>query len=114
MRDVVLMRTRPGLSLEETSGGNYTDELVVPLAGKGMAFTRRFAWADVKVGAKKVRFINTHLEAFGSDHALAQTKELLAGPADQNGTTTIIACDCNSDPLYSRSRTAWSTGHRTT
>ena len=102
MRDVVLMRSRPGLTLVGTGGGNYDDELVVPLAGKGMAFTRGFAWADVKVGAKKVRFINTHLEAFGSDHALAQAKELLAGPADEEGTTTIIACDCNSDPLDSR------------
>jgi endonuclease/exonuclease/phosphatase family metal-dependent hydrolase len=102
MRDVVLMRSRPGLTLVGTGGGNYDDELVVPLAGKGMAFTRGFAWADVKVGAKKVRFINTHLEAFGSDHALAQAKELLTGPADEEGTTTIIACDCNSDPLDSR------------
>jgi endonuclease/exonuclease/phosphatase family metal-dependent hydrolase len=102
MRDVVLMRSRPGLTLVGTGGGNYDDELVVPLAGKGMAFTRGFAWADVKIGAKKVRFINTHLEAFGSDHALAQAKELLAGPADEEGTTTIIACDCNSDPLDSR------------
>jgi endonuclease/exonuclease/phosphatase family metal-dependent hydrolase len=102
MRDVVLMRSRPGLTLVGTGGGNYDDELVVPLAGNGMAFTRGFAWADVKVGAKKVRFINTHLEAFGSDHALAQAKELLAGPADEEGTTTIIACDCNSDPLDSR------------
>jgi endonuclease/exonuclease/phosphatase family metal-dependent hydrolase len=102
MRDVVLMRSRPGLPLVGTGGGNYDDELVVPLAGKGMAFTRGFAWADVKVGAKKVRFINTHLEAFGSDHALAQAKELLAGPASEEGTTTIIACDCNSDPLDSR------------
>jgi endonuclease/exonuclease/phosphatase family metal-dependent hydrolase len=102
IRDVVLMRSRPGLTLVGTGGGNYDDELVVPLAGKGMAFTRGFAWADVKVGAKKVRFINTHLEAFGSDHALAQAKELLAGPADEEGMTTIIACDCNSDPLDSR------------
>jgi hypothetical protein len=102
MRDVVLMRNRPGLTLSDTGGGNYADELVVPLAGKAMEFTRGFAWADVKVGAKKVRFINTHLEAFGSDHALAQVQELLAGPADEEGTTTIIACDCNSDPLDSR------------
>jgi endonuclease/exonuclease/phosphatase family metal-dependent hydrolase len=102
MRDVVLIRNRAGLIVTGTGGGNYTDELVVPLAGKGMEFTRGFAWADLRVGAKKVRFINTHLEAFGSDHALAQAKELLAGPADQRGTTTIIACDCNSDPLDSR------------
>jgi hypothetical protein len=102
MRDVVLMRERPGLSLSDTGGDNYADELVVPLAGKAMRFTRGYAWADVKVGAKKVRFINTHLEAFGSDHALAQAKELLTGPADEEGTTTIIACDCNSDPLDSR------------
>ena len=102
MRDVVLMRNRPGLTLTGTGGGNYADELVVPLAGRGMAFTRGFAWADVKVGAKKVRFIDTHLEAFGSDHALAQASELLAGPAAKTGTTTIIACDCNSDPLDGR------------
>ncbi|MFL6133776.1 MAG: endonuclease/exonuclease/phosphatase family protein [Nocardioidaceae bacterium] len=102
MRDVVLMRNRPGLTLSDTGGGNFADELVVPLAGKAMTFTRGFAWADVKVGAKKVRFINTHLEAFGSDHALAQAKELLAGPADEQGMTTIIACDCNSDPLDGR------------
>jgi hypothetical protein len=52
------------------------------------------------VGSKEVRFINTHLEAFSSDLAFAQASELLAGPAAHDGTT-IIVCDCNSDPLNS-------------
>ena len=103
MRDVVLMKVRDGLSLVDSGGGHYSlaNTLVIPLAGKNMVFTRGFAWADVKVGAKKVRFIDTHLEAFGSNFALGQAQELLAGPASREGTTTIIACDCNSDPLNS-------------
>ncbi len=101
MRDVILMRVRDGLTLVGTGGGHYSaaNTLSIPLAGKNMVFTRGYAWADVKVGAKKVRFIGTHLEAFGSNFALGQARELLTGPAARPGTTTIIGCDCNSDPL---------------
>jgi hypothetical protein len=45
--------------------------------------------------------VNTHLEAFSSDLALAQASELLeAAPARDR--TTIFVCDCNSDPLNSK------------
>ena len=48
--------------------------------------------------ARSFRFVNTHLEAFSSLVALGQAQELLteAPAADR---TTVIACDCNSDPL---------------
>ena len=45
------------------------------------------------------RFVNTHLEAFSSDLALFQAQELMAGPVAGSPGTTIIVCDCNSDPL---------------
>ncbi len=101
MRDAILVKARADLSVTATGGGHYSlaNTLKIPIAGKDMVFTRGYAWADLKVGAKKVRFIATHLEAFGSNFALGQAKELVAGPAGKRGTTTIIGCDCNSDPL---------------
>lgn len=107
MRDVVLMKDRRGLSLLRTGAGHYSpaSTLSLTIAGLTLSFQRGFAWADVRVGSRHdgrvVRFIDTHLEAFGSNFALAQAQELLAGPASARGRTTIIACDCNSDPLNS-------------
>ena len=103
MRDAVLVNADADVSVVGRGGGSYSPEntLVVPLAGRNMVFTRGYAWVDLKVGAKKVRFIATHLEAFGSNFALGQAQELVAGPASKPGTTTIIGCDCNSDPLNS-------------
>jgi endonuclease/exonuclease/phosphatase family metal-dependent hydrolase len=99
MHDVILKRDDSDVDVVRTGSGQYDRRLSVGVAGIAMDFIRGYNWADVKVGPKKVRFINTHFEAFGSDHALAQAEELLAGPADVRGTTTVIACDCNSDPL---------------
>lgn len=101
MRDAILVNAGSDVAVVDTGGGHYSpaNTLTVPLAGKSMVFTRGYAWADLKVGAKKVRFIDTHLEAFGSNFALGQAKELVAGPASKPGTTVVIGCDCNSDPL---------------
>ena len=41
-------------------------------------FDRGYQWVDVRAGAKSFRFVNTHLEAFSSDLALAQASEMLA------------------------------------
>src|SRR5205085_894025 len=53
---------------------------------------------DAPRDGKRFRFLNTHLEAFSSDIASAQLDELLTGPGSHPGTT-ILVCDCNSDPL---------------
>jgi endonuclease/exonuclease/phosphatase family metal-dependent hydrolase len=64
------------------------------------SFIRGFTWADAKLGGKRFRFIDTHLESETSTVALAQAKELLAGPVKKAGRqSVIVACDCNSDPL---------------
>jgi endonuclease/exonuclease/phosphatase family metal-dependent hydrolase len=100
MRDVVLMHVEDGLSTYAEGQKVYNANLVVPVAGVQVRFTRGYQWVDVRAGAKRFRFVNTHLEAFSSDLALAQVEQLLA-EAPATDRTTIFVCDCNSDPLNS-------------
>ncbi|MGH3507323.1 MAG: endonuclease/exonuclease/phosphatase family protein [Nocardioidaceae bacterium] len=105
MRDVILMRVDDRLDEIASGGDNYSTTLPPFTIGDiSYSFLRGYNWADVRVGSKEVRFINTHLEAFSSDVAFGQAAELLAGPAAHDGTT-IIVCDCNSDPLNSSIKT---------
>jgi endonuclease/exonuclease/phosphatase family metal-dependent hydrolase len=100
IRDVVLERARNGVHVTSASGGNYATRIPLTIAGQTLEFIRGFNVVDVRAGGRTVRFINTHLESQLSDVAFAQAAELLAGPAAPgNGLPTIIACDCNSDPL---------------
>lgn len=98
MRDAVLMRVDPGLTVLDSGGANYATRFVVGIGAFSYTFLRGYAWADVRAGSKTVRFIDTHLESEFSIFALGQANELLAGPATTN-RSVVIACDCNSDPL---------------
>jgi endonuclease/exonuclease/phosphatase family metal-dependent hydrolase len=98
MRDVILKRVGSDVEVLRHRERAYQEGLVVEIAGKELDFRRGYQWADVKRGDKKFRFVNTHLEAFSSDMAYLQMQEMLEGPGSYPGTT-IIACDCNSDPL---------------
>jgi len=100
MRDVVLKRANEGVKVLDTSSAQYVTRIPITLVGQTVAFIRGYNVVDVRAGAKRVRFINTHLESESSDVAYAQAAELLAGPASPaNGWDTILACDCNTDPL---------------
>jgi endonuclease/exonuclease/phosphatase family metal-dependent hydrolase len=102
VRDVVLLRAGSNLRVLESGSGQYDAKLVLSVAGLPATFVRGFNWVDVAHGSgRSFRFVNTHLEAFSSDLALAQAMELLSGPAGDRGRTVIIGCDCNSDPLNS-------------
>ncbi len=98
MRDVVLMRAGSALRVTGTGEHIYGHNLSIKLPGATLQFDRGYQWVDVRAGATRFRFINTHLEAFRSDLAYAQAAELLAG-AVKPGSTNILVCDCNSDPL---------------
>lgn len=98
MRDVVLMNTRRGFKALDSGGAIYTHNLNISLLGNTLNFDRGYQWVDVKAGVARFRFVNTHLEAFSSDLALAQAQELLAN-APATDRPTIFVCDCNSDPL---------------
>jgi endonuclease/exonuclease/phosphatase family metal-dependent hydrolase len=102
IRDVILLRASSDLRVLDSGSGQYDARLVLTVAGLQTSFVRGYNWVDVAHGSgRPFRFVNTHLEAFSSDLALAQAIELLTGPAGDRGRTTIIACDCNSDPLNS-------------
>ena len=98
MRDAMLVRVDPGLTVQASGGGQYATRLPVNVGGVPFVFIRGYNWADVRVGSTVTRVVNTHLEAASSDIALGQAIELVAGPAN-SPHPTVIVCDCNSDPL---------------
>jgi endonuclease/exonuclease/phosphatase family metal-dependent hydrolase len=101
MRDVILMRSDSGLSVVGEGDAKYDVNLEVEIAGTPMNFDRGYNYVDVEHAAGvDLRFINSHLEAFSSDIALAQAVQLVTQAA-ATPRTTVIACDCNSDPLNS-------------
>ena len=98
MRDVMLVRADHGLKVLASGGGQYATRLKVGIAGMPFTFIRGYNWADVRAGSTTVRVVNTHLESASSDIALGQARELAAGPA-KSASSTVVVCDCNSDPL---------------
>lgn len=98
MRDVILKRAHGRVKVTGTHDQVFAHNLAVPVAGVTMRFDRGFQWADVRVGRVPLRFVNSHFEAFSSDIALAQAREVLAS-APAAGRSTVFVCDCNSDPL---------------
>jgi endonuclease/exonuclease/phosphatase family metal-dependent hydrolase len=102
MRDVILAKM--GSSVRptgETAGANYT-HLFIPLIGGVIPIPVQRGWvsteATVGGSSTRLRFVNTHLEAFGDDTIReAQAKELFApgGPLD-TGEQVILVGDLNS------------------
>ena len=105
MRDVILERVGSDVKILDHHEKKYAHGLKVTIAGKTMNFQRGYNWVDAQRGTHKFRFINTHLEAFSSDMAYKQVGEMLHGPGDAK-RTTIIVCDCNSDPLNNTVKSA--------
>jgi endonuclease/exonuclease/phosphatase family metal-dependent hydrolase len=101
MRDVVLMHVEDGLTVLDEGQAVYDHNLEVALLGNTISFDRGYQWVDVRAGAQRFRFVNSHFEAFSSDLAYAQAAQLLQ-EATAGDTTTVFVCDCNSDPLNSR------------
>ena len=98
VRDVILVHRGHEVGVLDSGGGSYQHRLDVVLGGAPFSFVRGFAWADLSVGSFRFRFLTTQLESQSADVALAQAKELLAGPAAQTNLSTMIGCDCHSDP----------------
>lgn len=96
--DVLLVRQGSPVRVEASGSGRYRARLEVSAAGLPFAFVRGYAWADVRVGDRPLRFVATHLESQRGSLARAQAAELLAGPAAVSSRPVVIGCDCNSDP----------------
>lgn len=99
MRDVILMRVGGNdLTVLDSGEATYSHNLQVTIAHHTMSFDRGYNWVDVRNGAQRLRFVDTHTEAFSSDLALAQVQQLTAR-ATAPDMPTVLVCDCNSDPL---------------
>ena len=109
-RDVILVRDDAGIRVDATGGGNFSRRLEVRLGDTTFSFVRGYAWADVAVGSARIRFITTHLESQSARLARAQAEELLTGPAGNTGVSTVIACDCNSNPSSPAARSSLPVG----
>jgi len=111
MRDVILKRADDRVKVLASGSGQYAARLPFNVAGVTFQFIRGYNWADVRVGAKTLRFVNTHLESQFSFLAMAQAQELLAGPANAPGRPVVVVCDCNSDPLNQTTKPGDPTPH---
>jgi endonuclease/exonuclease/phosphatase family metal-dependent hydrolase len=102
MRDVILKRKASKVKILKTGSKQYKARLDIDLSGATFSFIRGYTFADARLGRKRFRFVNTHLESETSTLALAQAKEAVKGPVRAaKGKTVIFVCDCNSDPLDS-------------
>jgi endonuclease/exonuclease/phosphatase family metal-dependent hydrolase len=99
MRDVILVRTGSGakVKVHKTLKGNYTDKLSVNVPSGPIDSIRGWTAVDATVGKRAVRFVNTHLEAYGGELCAKQAKQLLAGPLASKKKQIILVGDLNSD-----------------
>lgn len=98
IHDVLLRRKGSKVVITRRFSQNYVNELVVGFSGISFTFKRGLVGADARLGKKKFRIIDTHLESQGVAFTQAQAQELLTGPAAVTGRPVIVTCDCNSDP----------------
>ena len=98
IHDVILRRVKKNLRVVRSGGDNFDASLGLTAAGIPVTVLRGHVWADVRLGKKRFRFINTHLESFLSNVARNQARELLKGPAKGRRATVMVG-DFNSDPL---------------
>jgi endonuclease/exonuclease/phosphatase family metal-dependent hydrolase len=114
MRDAILARRGNGIQTSNAKRGHFDTLLQVQPAGVEIDVTRGWTSVDAKLrNAPKLRFVNTHLEAFDnqpSNHTnqdtdvpngavrWAQAKELVANGGPATGSLPVILLgDLNSD-----------------
>jgi endonuclease/exonuclease/phosphatase family metal-dependent hydrolase len=96
MRDVILVRRASKVKLGKTRRGHYSTRYEAVVGGLTIPVDRGWASVEARLGKKRFRFVDTHLEAFG-DPAIreAQARELAAGPL-KTGRQVILVGDLNS------------------
>ena len=96
MRDVILVRKGSKVKLGKTRTGHFKTRYEPNVGGIKIPVDRGWASVEARVGKKKFRFVNTHLEAFGDTKIReAQAKELTKGPLKAKGQVVLVG-DLNS------------------
>jgi hypothetical protein len=99
MFDVIMVKKRPDLKVNKRFGKNYAEKIPVPTPGGTLTSTRGWTAVDLTFKGKKLRFVNTHLEAFLDSTREAQAREFVgAGGPLRTKRQLIVTGDMNSDP----------------
>jgi endonuclease/exonuclease/phosphatase family metal-dependent hydrolase len=100
MYDVILVKKRKGLRVVRRLKDNYEADIGVPTPVGPILSRRGWTAVDVRFKGKRLRFVNTHLEAAGeTDPREAQARELIAPGGPLRGKRQyIVVGDFNSDP----------------
>ena len=99
MFDVILVKKGKDLKVTKRLGKNYAEKITVPTPASPLTSTRGWTAVDVTFKGKKLRFANTHLEAFADAPREAQAREFVGpgGPLRVK-RQVIVTGDMNSDP----------------
>ena len=96
MRDVILVRKGSKVKLGKTRTGHFKTRYEPNVGGLKIPVDRGWTSVEARLGKRKFRFVNTHLEAFGDTKIReAQAKELMAGPL-KTKTQVVLVGDLNS------------------
>ena len=96
MRDVILVRRGSKVKLGKKRKGHFTTRYEPNVGGFVLPVDRGWASVEAKLGKKRFRFVDTHLEAFGDPTIReAQAKELTKGPL-KSKRQVILVGDLNS------------------
>jgi hypothetical protein len=99
MRDVVLVnKARKDLKVTGKGGANYKAAIPFPTQAGTFDVKRGYAYTDLKLGKRKLRFVDTHLEAYLEATRVTQAQELVAPGGPIKGQRVIVVGDMNSDP----------------
>ena len=98
-RDVILAQR--GVKTSNEMAANYTNNLIIPIAGTDVEFLRGYVAVDAKIRKSWYRFVNTHLEVWFPDPIPniqgAQAFELATGLAPETKPIILVG-DFNSSP----------------
>jgi endonuclease/exonuclease/phosphatase family metal-dependent hydrolase len=93
--NVILART--GIIVEDQVVGDYSDGLNVPTPLGDVRVARSWGWVDAIAEGSRVRFVNTHTEAYDERVRNAQRDELLDAIGDPEGAVVLVG-DFNAGP----------------
>jgi endonuclease/exonuclease/phosphatase (EEP) superfamily protein YafD len=96
-RVAILARTDVPLTISNVQTANFTHNTVLNTFVGPVTLTGGWASVDARLGHHTVRFVTTHLDAFGGTVGTDQANELVRGPLS-TGLPVMLTCDCNADP----------------
>jgi endonuclease/exonuclease/phosphatase (EEP) superfamily protein YafD len=96
-RVAILARTDVPLTITNVQTVNFSHNTVLHVLTGPITLTGGWASVDATLGGQTVRFVTTHLDAFGGTVGTAQATELVHGPLN-TGLPVVLTCDCNATP----------------